>query len=106
MDDRDSIPDRGSGFSFASASRLALGPVQPPILWVREDLTMGLKRPGREADYSSPSNAKVTNVWSYTSTPYTKVYPKAPGLAAWSENCKCYSSVPTGAAVSLFCESV
>jgi len=42
----------------------------------------------------------------------TRVYPKVPGLAAWSENYKWYSSVPLGAVVSLdavvslFCESV
>jgi hypothetical protein len=32
------------------------------------------------------------------------VYPKVSGLAAWSENCKWYSSLPLGAVVSLFCE--
>jgi hypothetical protein len=37
---------------------------------------------------------------------HTRVYPKVPGLAAWSENCKWYSSLPLGAVVSLFCESV
>jgi hypothetical protein len=36
----------------------------------------------------------------------TRVYPKVSGLAAWSENCKRYSSLPLGAVVSLFCESV
>jgi hypothetical protein len=35
-----------------------------------------------------------------------RVYPKVPGLAAWSENCKWYSSLPLGAVVSLFCESI
>jgi hypothetical protein len=35
----------------------------------------------------------------------TRVYPKVSGLAAWSENCKWYSSLPLGAVVSLFCES-
>jgi hypothetical protein len=36
-----------------------------------------------------------------------RVYPKVSGLAAWwSENCKWYSSLPLGAVVSLFCESV
>jgi hypothetical protein len=35
-----------------------------------------------------------------------KVYPKVSGLAAWSENCKCYSSLSLDAVVSLFCESV
>jgi len=28
------------------------------------------------------------------------------GLAAWSEICKLYSSLPLGAVVSLFCEAV
>jgi hypothetical protein len=37
---------------------------------------------------------------------FTRVYPKVSGLAAWSENCKWYSSLPLGALVSLFCESV
>jgi len=37
---------------------------------------------------------------------YTRVYPKVSGLASWSENCKWYSSLPLGAVLSLFCESV
>jgi hypothetical protein len=37
---------------------------------------------------------------------YTRVYPKVSGLAAWSENYKWYSSLPLGALVSIFCESV
>jgi hypothetical protein len=37
---------------------------------------------------------------------HTRVYPEVSGLAAWSENCKWYSSLPLGAVVSLFCESV
>jgi hypothetical protein len=36
----------------------------------------------------------------------TRVYPKFSGLAAWSEDCKWYSSLPLSAVVSLFCESV
>jgi hypothetical protein len=35
----------------------------------------------------------------------TTVYPKVSGLAAWSENCKWYSSLPLDAVVSLLCES-
>jgi hypothetical protein len=34
------------------------------------------------------------------------VYPEVSGMAAWRENCKWYSSLPLGASVSLFCESV
>jgi hypothetical protein len=37
---------------------------------------------------------------------YMRVYPKVSGLAALSENCKWHSSLPLGAVVSLFCESV
>jgi len=33
-------------------------------------------------------------------------YPKVSGLAAWSGNCKWYSSLILGAVVSLFCELV
>jgi hypothetical protein len=35
---------------------------------------------------------------------HMRVYPKVSGLAAWSENCKWYSSLPLGAVVSLLCE--
>jgi len=31
-----------------------------------------------------------------------RVYPKVSGLAAWSENCKWYSSLPLDAVLSLF----
>jgi hypothetical protein len=56
-------------FLFTTASRTALGPTQPPIQWVPGALSLGLKRPGREADHSPPSGAEVKNAWSYTSTP-------------------------------------
>jgi hypothetical protein len=36
----------------------------------------------------------------------TRVYPKVSGLATWSEKCKWYSSLPLGAVVWLFRESV
>jgi hypothetical protein len=35
-----------------------------------------------------------------------RVYPKVSRLATWSKNCKRYSSLPLGAVVPLFCESV
>jgi hypothetical protein len=37
---------------------------------------------------------------------YTRLCPKVSGLAAWSENCKWYSSLQLGAVVSLFYELV
>jgi hypothetical protein len=51
---------RGLGiFLFTNASRTALGPTQPPIQWVPGALSLGVKRPRREADHSSPSSAEV-----------------------------------------------
>jgi hypothetical protein len=55
-------------FLFTTASRPALGPTQPPIQWVSGILSLGVKRPGREADHSPPSSAEVKNAWSYVST--------------------------------------
>jgi len=46
-------------FLFTTASRTALGPTQPPIQWVPGVLSLGVKRPGREADHSPPSSAEV-----------------------------------------------
>jgi hypothetical protein len=40
-------------------SRTALGPTQPPIQWVPGALSLGVKRPRREADHSPPSSAEV-----------------------------------------------
>jgi hypothetical protein len=56
-------------FLFAQVSRTPLGPIQLPIQWVLGAVSLGVKRPGREADHSSPSSAEVNNAWSYTSTP-------------------------------------
>jgi hypothetical protein len=58
-------------FLFTTASRPALGPIQPPIQWIQESLSLGVKLPGREADHSLPSSAELNNAWSYTSiTPH------------------------------------
>jgi hypothetical protein len=51
-------------FFFTTASRTVLGPTQPPIQCVTGTLFLGVKRPGREADHSPPSNAEVKNAWS------------------------------------------
>jgi hypothetical protein len=37
----------------------ALGPTQPPIKWVPGALSLGVKRPGHEAEHSPPSSAEV-----------------------------------------------
>jgi len=70
LDDRGFESRQGLGiFLFTTASRQALGIIQPPIQRVPETLYLGVKRPGREADDSPPSSAVVKNVWSYTFTP-------------------------------------
>jgi hypothetical protein len=61
-------------FFFATASRPALGPIQPPIRWVPGVLSSGVKRPRREAYPSSPINAKVKNIRKNTSTPQIRLH--------------------------------
>jgi len=36
-----------------------LGPPQPPLQWVPGALSLGVKRPVREADHSPPSGAVI-----------------------------------------------
>jgi hypothetical protein len=66
---RSSSPGRVKNFLLPTSSRPALRPAQPPIQWVPVTLSPGIKRPGREADYSPPTNAKVKKTSIYTSTP-------------------------------------
>jgi threonine/homoserine efflux transporter RhtA len=49
-----------------------------------------------------PETGTLKNASEYR----TMVYEKISGLAALSENCKWYSSLPLGVVVSLLCESV
>jgi hypothetical protein len=44
------------------------GATQPPIHWIPWFRSLGVKRPGREADHLPPSSAEFKNTWSYTST--------------------------------------
>jgi hypothetical protein len=58
-------------FSSSKSFRRALGFTQPPIQWLPGVLSPGVKRPGREADYSSPASGEVKKMRSYTSiSPY------------------------------------
>jgi hypothetical protein len=60
LDDRGFESLQGLGiFLFTTASRPALRPTQSPIQWVPGALSLGVKRPRREADHSPPSNAEV-----------------------------------------------
>jgi hypothetical protein len=62
LDDRGSrvrFPAGAGNFSLNTASRTALGPTQPPTPWIPGALSLGVKRPEREADHSHPSSAEV-----------------------------------------------
>jgi hypothetical protein len=68
MDVRGFESRQGLGiFFFTTASRLALGPTQPHIQVVPGALSLGVKRPRREANHSPPSSDEVKE-WSYTSS--------------------------------------
>jgi hypothetical protein len=67
---------RGLGiFLFTTASRTALGPTQPPIQWVRGALSLGVNRPGREADRSPPSSPEVKEC--------VELYLHSPNTSSW-----------------------
>jgi hypothetical protein len=57
-------------FLYSTASRLAMGPTQPPIQWVPGAFSPGIKRSGREADHSPPSRTKVKNVGATPPLPH------------------------------------
>jgi hypothetical protein len=60
LGDSCSIPGRGQEILlYSTASRL--GPTQPPILLLPALFPMGVKRPGREADKSSPYSTSDKN---------------------------------------------
>jgi hypothetical protein len=48
-----------------------LGFTQPPIQWVPEAFSPGVKRPGREADHSPPNSAEVKKMWTCNPLPHT-----------------------------------
>jgi hypothetical protein len=54
-------------YFLSASSTTVLGPTQPPVQWVLGALSPGVKRPGREADHSTPTSAEVN--WIYTPTP-------------------------------------
>jgi hypothetical protein len=59
LGDRDSSPGRVKDFLFSTSSKPVMGPTQPPIKWVPGALSLGVKRPGREANHSPPISAEV-----------------------------------------------
>jgi hypothetical protein len=74
------LNDQGVGVRVPVGARTFTSPCCPEWLWgppsllsngYRGALSPGVKRPGREADHSSPTSAEVNKTWVYTSTsPY------------------------------------
>jgi hypothetical protein len=58
-------------FLFSIMFRPPLGPTRPPVKWVPEALSLEVKRQGREADYSPPSDAEVNNDGAISPLPDT-----------------------------------
>jgi hypothetical protein len=60
LDDREFDSRQALGiFFFTTASSQVLEPTQPPIQWVPGAHSLGVKRPGREADRLPSSRAEV-----------------------------------------------
>ena len=53
---------------FSKTSSQALKSTRPPNHWVKEVISVGIRRPEGEADYSLPISAVLENALSYTST--------------------------------------
>jgi hypothetical protein len=67
---------QGTGiFLFTTASRTALGSTQPSIQWVPGALSLGAKRPGREADHPRLSSAEVKE--------WVELYLHSPNTPSW-----------------------
>jgi len=69
LDDQGSAPCRGRNFSLHYHFQTSCGahPASHPVC--TRNIFPGVKQPVCEANHSPTSNAKVKNVWSYTSVP-------------------------------------
>jgi hypothetical protein len=56
-------------FFFSMSSRPVLVSTQHPIQWEPGALSLWVKRPGREADHSTPTSAEIKKTWIYTASP-------------------------------------
>jgi hypothetical protein len=69
------IPAGMGIFLFHTVSKPVLGPTKPPIQWVLQALSLGVKRPGREADHSLPSSVEVKE--------WAELYLHFPNTSSW-----------------------
>jgi hypothetical protein len=62
-------------FLCPTATRATLQFTQPPIQWAHWSIPRGIKRPGREADYSPPCSAEMKNGVSVSPFSHLSVSP-------------------------------
>jgi hypothetical protein len=60
---------KSKNFLLSTSSSRIREPTHPPIQWARRALFLGVKRSGRKADHSPPTNVEIKNTWVYTSNP-------------------------------------
>jgi hypothetical protein len=76
LDDRGFESWQGLGiFLSTTASRPTLGSTQPPIQLIQGALSLGVKRPGSEADHSPPPSAEVKEC--------VELYLHSPNMPSW-----------------------
>jgi hypothetical protein len=98
LDDRGFDSRQGVGIFIFTASRPDLWPTQPPIQWVLGTLSLGIKRPGREADHSPSSSTEVKE--------WVELHVHSPNTHSWRsaklEHRNSFTFLPTDIAVSHF----
>jgi hypothetical protein len=71
------VSSPGSGWEFFLHHRVQTGSEAHSASYpmrTRALSSVGVKRPGREADHSPPSNPEVKNAWTYTFTPPIRLH--------------------------------
>jgi hypothetical protein len=74
MDSLGSVPAEERDFLYSTGSIPALGPTEHSIQRVTRALILGIKRPGREADQSSPFSAEVYIDGTMPPLPHTSLW--------------------------------
>jgi hypothetical protein len=73
-----------TGVQYPAGATTSRQVLRPPIQWIPESHSSGVKQPRHEADHSPPSGAEVKKEWSCTSTtPYVFI---AWGLISTKDN--------------------
>jgi hypothetical protein len=67
------FPAGAGNFSLHHRVQTCSG-AHPAYLMGTGALSLGAKRPGREADHSPPSSAEIKNAWIYTSNPPIRIH--------------------------------